>query len=67
MSLRGFHIIFITFTTLLCAGFAVWALYLYDSPREITIDIIGWVCAAGVLLFPAYGIYFYRKAKHILI
>jgi len=66
MSIRGFHIIFITLATLFCAFFAVWALYLYDAPRETTMDVLGWICAAGVLIFPIYGIYFYKKAKHLI-
>lgn len=66
MSLRGFHILFISLATLFCAFFATWAFFLYDAPRELMIDVIGWVCAVGVLAFPIYGVYFYRKAKHIL-
>lgn len=66
MSLRGFHILFITVATLFCAFFAFWAFFLSGANHDKMIDVLGWVCATGVIAFPVYGIYFYRKAKNIL-
>ncbi|GAA5494628.1 hypothetical protein SAMN02745181_3093 [Rubritalea squalenifaciens DSM 18772] len=66
MSLRGFHILFISLATLFCAFFAYWAFFMNGDQREVMIDVIGWVCAIGVIAFPVYGVYFYKKAKNIL-
>lgn len=64
MSLKGFHIVFVTISTLLFAFLTVWAFVLAPEPSALstTLGILG---AAGVLVMPAYGIYFYRKAVHI--
>ncbi|MFL6529920.1 MAG: hypothetical protein ACJ8HQ_05885 [Chthoniobacterales bacterium] len=67
MTLKGFHIVFITFSTLLALGLGSWCLWLkmtLDVPDYIT----GAVCsyAAALALF-IYGIWFYRKMKRLRI
>jgi hypothetical protein len=66
MSLRAFHIVFVTVTTLLFAFLAVWALFL-ATDRSATVTALGAVSIAGVLGMPVYGVIFYRKARKLLL
>jgi hypothetical protein len=66
MSLKTFHILFIIASTLLTAGFGVWAIWDYRAGQgSTTILVLGIVSLvlSGVLI--AYGRYFLRKLKHI--
>ena len=66
MSLKGFHLVFVTVTTLLCAFFALWAFVL--APEKSTMaTALGVVGVVGTLLMPVYGVYFYRKITRIHI
>lgn len=65
MSLRAFHIVFITISTLLCVFMALWAFLIAES--AIAALILGSVGIAGAIALPAYGISFYRKASKILL
>lgn len=64
MSLRAFHIVFVTICTLLCVFLVVWGFLLapdtYDSAM-----IMGGTGIAGLLLVPIYGIYFLRKSAKL--
>lgn len=60
MSLKGFHLVFVTVSTLLCTFLALWSFVLAPEKSEMA-TALGVVGVAGVLLFPAYGVYFYRK------
>lgn len=64
MSLRGFHIVFVTVCTLLCAFLTVWAFALAAEADEMTLAM-GAVGIIGLLLMPLYGIYFIRKASKL--
>jgi len=66
MSIKGFHIVFVTVSTLLCLFLAVWAFALTPEPSSLS-TVIGYLGGAGVLLMPVYGVYFYRKASKILV
>lgn len=66
MSLRAFHIVFVTLATLMFAFLAVWALVLADD-RSGTVTTLGVVGVAGTIGMPVYGVYFYRKARNILL
>jgi hypothetical protein len=61
MSLRGFHIVFITVSTLLCAFLIVWAFVLAPEPSTFS-TVLGVTGIVGILLMPIYGFYFFRKA-----
>jgi ABC-type phosphate/phosphonate transport system permease subunit len=61
MSLRGFHIVFITICTLLCAFLILWAFVLAPEPSTLA-TALGYTGIVGILLMPLYGFYFYRKA-----
>lgn len=67
MSLRGFHIVFIVLTTLLSLFMLAWALWLAPSDAGALATGVGVLGALGVLSFPAYGVFFYRKAKNLII
>jgi len=65
MSLKGFHIVFITFSTLLALGCGVWCVWLnlvVGSP----VYIAGVICSfAAALALIIYGVWFYRKMKRL--
>ena len=60
MSLKSFHIAFIIIATLLAAGCAVWAFANHASTA------FGVGSAIVALALIAYGIWFVKKARHII-
>lgn len=62
MSLRAFHIVFVTVSTLLFAFLALWGLKFAEKPDAV-IHVLGWAGVIGCLVMPVYGVCFYRKAK----
>jgi len=58
MSLKAFHLIFVTSLTTLSLGFAAWA---FCSDR-IIFGVLGIIAAALVVI---YGVYFLKKLKKI--
>ena len=67
MSLKGFHILFITVSTLLALGVGGWCLWV-DSVAGTPIFRIGAIgsFAAAVALM-VYGAWFFRKMKRLRI
>lgn len=65
MSLKGFHIVFITFSILLALGCGWWCIWvdLTAGTSAYRVGAIG-SFAAAVILF-VYGIWFYRKMKRL--
>ena len=67
MSLKGFHIVFITFSTLLALGSGAWCLWI-DSTHGSAAFRVGAICAfviaAGLV---TYGVWFLRKMKRLRI
>jgi len=66
MSLKAFHVIFITAASALCFGCGVWGFKNYFSPDGSVFDLlfgIGSVIAAVALIF--YERYFLRKLKNV--
>ena len=66
MSLKAFHIIFVTISTLFCAFFGTWSLDQYrtvDPSGMNLVYIIG--PFAGLIVLPVYGWYFLKKLKHV--
>jgi hypothetical protein len=65
MSLRGFHIVFIVFSTLLALGTGVWCIWV-DLVEGAPVFIVGAICsfvvAIGLII---YGVWFYRKMKRL--
>lgn len=60
MSLRIFHICFITISTLLCAGVAWWCF-----ANEIS-KICSWAFVAAAAILPPYGIWFLKKSRPLV-
>jgi len=63
MSLKGFHIVFVSISTLLCVFMALWA-FLISPETAVGIGVTG---ILGAIIMPIYGVCFYRKASKILI
>ena len=66
MSLRSFHIVFVTVTTLMFVFLAVWAFMLADN-RDSIVTMLGILGVVGTLGMPVYGVCFYKKARNILL
>lgn len=66
MSLKALHIVFIVVSTLLAAGFGVWALGFSRSEDGgwiyLALGLIGLAAAVGL---PIYGSWFLKKTKHV--
>ena len=66
MSLKAFHLIFITASSALAFGFVVWALKNYFSSEGVAMDLVYAIgsFAAGIgLIF--YERYFLKKLKNV--
>jgi hypothetical protein len=66
MSLKAFHLIFITAASALCFGCAVWAFKNYCAPSGGTMDLVFGVgsIVAGIALV-LYERYFLKKTKDV--
>ena len=66
MSLKTFHLVFVTLLTLLSFGFAAWGFLAYagadGTMKDLSVGLTG--VAAGVLVI-FYGVYFLKKLKRI--
>ena len=66
MSLKHFHIVFIVLAVLSSLGFGAWALLSDVGVASSSIRITGWlslVIGAGLAV---YGVWFFRKSKHVI-
>ncbi len=66
MSLKGFHIVFVTVSTLLCVFMTLWSFLLAGESGNLT-TAIGVIGILGTLALPIYGVCFYRKLSRIHI
>ncbi|HEX5220781.1 MAG TPA: hypothetical protein VFZ59_14525 [Verrucomicrobiae bacterium] len=66
MSLKAFHVIFITSSSLMLFGFGAWMLRAYRGPEGVTGDL-AWAVAAIVagLSLLVYEGFFLRKLKNV--
>jgi hypothetical protein len=66
MSLKGFHIFFITIATLFCLGFSLWAFYGAGdwSQQMRTPGIVTALVGAAIL---GYGVWFVKKKASTII
>lgn len=60
MSLKGFHLVFVTVSTLLCGFLALWA-FVLTPEKSAMATALGVVGVLGMLVMPCYGVFFYRK------
>ncbi len=65
MSLRGFHIFFISVITLFFALVATWGFTFGSSQDASFWKTVAWVATATAIITPAYGVYFINKAKKL--
>ena len=61
MSLKGFHIVFVTAASLLFAFLVLWGLVLAETGDNWA-KAMGCIGIVGLLAMPIYGRYFLRKA-----
>jgi multidrug transporter EmrE-like cation transporter len=66
MSLRAFHIVFVTVSTLFFAGLALWG-FVFSVDRTPIITALGVVSAVAALVLPVYGFFFYKKVRNIVL
>ena len=66
MSLKAFHIVFITLSTLLAVGFGFWSLHDHQmhggGAGAVTLAILSFVVAVGLVV---YGVWFLKKLKGV--
>ena len=63
MSLRAFHILFVTLSSLLAFAFAGWNLRAYRAADSSEHMLLGAASAAFGLLLIVYGFWFWRKIR----
>ena len=67
MSLKGFHIVFIIFSTLLALGIGAWCIWVNlveGEPVYLAGAIFSFVAAVALIV---YGVWLYRKMKRLRI
>lgn len=64
MSLKGFHIVFVSVSMLLFVFLILWGFVLAPEKSSLA-SAMGVTGIVGTLLMPVYGVYFIRKAKRI--
>lgn len=67
MTLKGFHIVFITFSTLLalaCGGWCLWLQAMLGVPGYFIGAIASFAIAVALFI---YGIWFWKKMKRLRI
>ena len=65
MSLKGFHIVFIIFSTLLAIGIGAWCVWV-DLVEGAPIYLAGAICSFVVAVaLVVYGVWFYQKMKRL--
>ena len=67
MSLKGFHIVFITFSTLLALGAAWWCLRVNQEAGAPVYLAGAVICSLAAVALVVYGVWFYRKMKRLRI
>lgn len=65
MSLKAFHIFFITISTILSVCFGLWAIRNYNHHQETLSLVIGYASLAGAVALLVYGVWFLKKLKGV--
>lgn len=64
VSLKAFHILFVTVSMLLAGGFAVWAILQYRASGELGLLIGGVLAGLMFIAMAVYGRWFLKKLKN---
>ncbi len=65
MSLKAFHIVFITFSTLLAFGCGIWCLWVNKMGGTTSYTIGAILSFAAAIALIIYGCWFWRKMKRL--
>ena len=65
MSLKAFHILFVTVSFLLCVGFGVWAVRQYLADGGFVYLVAGLLSLALCVVLLVYGRWFLNKHKGV--
>lgn len=64
MSLKGFHLVFITVSLLLFGFLVVWGFVLAEDKDSVAMSM-GLAGILGLLVLPFYAVYFLKKARSL--
>lgn len=67
MSLKYFHMIFVTVVVLFCLGFAAWCFFSPDAPQTTAYRVAGGGSIVGAILALVYGVWVWKKLKRLPI
>ncbi len=65
MSLKAFHIVFVTVSAVLCVGFGVWAIRNYQAHGDTLSVAAGIGSLAGAVVLVVYGRWFLKKLSWV--
>ena len=65
MSLKIFHLIFVTMSVVLAVGFGVWAIAKWTRDGQFSGLLLGVLSLVGAVGLLWYGIWFWRKLRGI--
>ena len=65
MSLKGFHIVFITFSVLLAMACGAWCLWVNSVAGAQVYTVGAVVSFAAALGLTVYGVWFFKKMKRL--
>lgn len=63
MSLKAFHVFFITVSVLLCLAFGAWCLGSDEAHGRASYQVAGWISFALGVVLVAYEVVFLKKFK----
>jgi len=65
MSLKAFHIVFVTVSIVLCLGFGLWAINEYRADGEVATLVVGIGSLLGCVVLGVYGRWFLKKLEGV--
>ena len=65
MSLKAFHVLFVTVSIALCVGVGFWALREYRARGDVTTLLSGLFSLATAVVLLVYGRWFLRKLRGV--
>jgi succinate dehydrogenase hydrophobic anchor subunit len=65
MSLKAFHVFFITVATLITAAFGLWAVWQAVVEGGVAAFVLAAVAVLTAVALPIYGVWFLKKTKAV--